>query len=85
MCICVSGGDYGTRNKMASLCVSPSQASQRTTNRIVKAFVVNAQELTFGASDRYGDILHVRWRACEETADSRVGGQVVLPARRSEE
>lgn len=80
MCVRVSVRDYGTRNKMASLCVPPSQASQRTTNRIVKAFVVNAQELTFGASDRYGDISRVRRRACEETDGSRVGGAAVGPA-----
>lgn len=48
-------------------------------NWIVEAFAVNAQELTFGASDRYGDILCVQWRACEETAGSRAGGSSHRP------
>lgn len=48
-------------------------------NWIVEAFAVNAQELTFGASDRYTDILRVQWQACKETAGSRAGGSSRRP------
>lgn len=48
-------------------------------NWIVEAFAVNAQELTFGASDRYADILRVQWQACEEKAGSRAGGSSRRP------
>lgn len=49
-------------------------------NRIVEAFTVNAQELTFGASDRYRDIWRKRWDG-GSSDPWRGGGQVEMLER----
>lgn len=76
LCVCVRGITTLETKWPFSVLHKPESTPP---NWIVEAFAVNAQELTFGASDRYADILRVQWQACEETAGSRAGGSSRRP------